>query len=420
MGYNGWLAATTGHEPGAQNQTLYYNIADKLVTSGLAAAGYDTLLAGVCIGWVRDPVTHKLEAPKATWPDGFKALVDYAHGKGLKVGAYTDTGKIGCCHPREIGSYGYEELDVARFAEWGVDHIAVDNCGHPDGASQSVKEYAKIHDALVKVGRPMVYGIWNIGSGKEWAWASKLGHYFRTSSDVGNRWGQSTAQAGNSGLMYNYDIQQAIPAISAISGPGSFAFLDQLMLGQPAGVPHGAGDVGLTPAEAFSHFGIWCIMASPLWITYDIFNPTITNAVQGLVTNAEAVAINQDPLGAMAVRIDGASASPHGLDRRLPGTCGAGGIAGLYPNGEQLARPLANGDTAVLVFNRLADRNVSITLTFTDLGDTTVTCFTVRDVWSYTDVGFFEGSFVAPDVPPHGSRFLRLTPAMNNAQCHTA
>ena len=63
----------------------------------------------------------------ATWPDGFAALVRYAHAKGLKVGAYTDTGAVGCCQPREVGSLGFEALDVATFAEWGVDHVAVDN-----------------------------------------------------------------------------------------------------------------------------------------------------------------------------------------------------------------------------------------------------------------------------------------------------
>ena len=33
-------------------------------------------------------------------------------------------------------------------------------------------------------------------------------------------------------IIYNYDIQQSIPNIGASSGPGSFAFLDQLMVGQ--------------------------------------------------------------------------------------------------------------------------------------------------------------------------------------------
>ena len=142
LGYNGWLATTDGGKVNA-NQTLYYRIADKLVESGLAAAGFDTLLT-VCIGWVRDPVTHRLEAPKATWPDGFKALADYVKKKGLKIGAYTDTGAVGCCKPHEIGSLGYEELDVRTFAEWGVDHISVDNCGHggPEHtAATSIYEY---------------------------------------------------------------------------------------------------------------------------------------------------------------------------------------------------------------------------------------------------------------------------------------
>ena len=414
MGYNGWLSATTSQIPGARNQSLYYHIADKLVSSGLAAAGYNTLLAGVCIGWVRDPVTHKLEAPAATWPDGFKALVDYAHSKGLKVGAYTDTGAVGCCNPREIGSYGHELLDMQQFADWGVDHVAVDNCGaSAHGHDQSVFEYAAIHDALVKVGKPMVYGVWNIGSGKEWAWASKLGHYWRTSSDVGNRWGQVDKEAGNAGVMYNFDIQQSIPGISAISGPGSFAFLDQLMLGQPAGVPHGPGDIGLTPDEELSHFALWCIMSSPLWITYNIFNHTLASRMNSIVMNREAIAINQDPLGKSATRIDGASQSPRGLDPRLPGTCG---LEAIYHNGEHFGKPLANGDWAVLLFNRM-ESNLTIALNFVDIGDTTTTCFTIRDVWAKNDLGFAKNTFVAQNVPAHGNRFLRLTPAMNDTKC---
>merc|ERR1712216_71517 len=119
--------------------------------------------------------------------------------------------------------------------------------------AQGAVEYAVFHDALVKVGRPMVYGIWSIGKGKEWAWANKLGHYWRTSSDLGNRWGQEDdGPAAHAGIMYNYDVQQSIPSIAAISGPGSFAFLDQLMVGQVPGIPHGQGDIGLTMDETKS------------------------------------------------------------------------------------------------------------------------------------------------------------------------
>eukprot|EP00038_Savillea_parva_P011640 m.199004 g.199004 ORF g.199004 m.199004 type:complete len:525 (-) comp20636_c0_seq1:131-1705(-) len=408
MGYNGWLAAAMGNETGARNESLYYRLADELVNSGLAAAGYDTLLT-VCIGWVRNPVTHKLEAPAATWPHGFKALVDYVHAKGLKIGAYTDTGAVGCCNPCEIGSYGHELLDMQQFADWDVDHVAVDNCGAPYGRDQSVREYAAIHDALVQVGKPMVYGIWNIGAGKPQTWANKLGHYWRTGSDVGNRWGQTDSVAGSMGVMFNFDTQQAIPNIAAASGPGSFAFLDELMVGLQPGIPHGRGDTGLTPDETASHFALWCIMASPLWLTYDILHPPPN--ILPLVTNPEAIAINQDALGTMATRIDGAASSPSGLINRLPATCT---LETLYPNGEHFARPLSNGDWGVVLLNRLTV-NKTLVLHFVDIGDTTVTCFRVRDVWLRQDLGTFVSNYTASGVPSHGHRFLRLTPANQSA-----
>ena len=50
--------------------------------------------------------------------------------------------------------------------------VAVDNCGNPDGGDQSVFEYATFHGAVVKVNKPMVCGIWDIGLGKPWASAS--------------------------------------------------------------------------------------------------------------------------------------------------------------------------------------------------------------------------------------------------------
>ena len=152
-------------------------------------------------------------------------------------------------------------------------------------------EYAAFHDALVKVGKPIVYGIWSVGLGKEWAWANKLGHYWRTAGDLGNRWGQMEGEAGGAGVMYNYDIQQAIPSIAAISKPGSFAFLDELMVGQAPGIPHGAEDIGLTNEEATTHFGIWCMMTSPLWLTHNIFDPP--EGVHAIVTNRDAIAISQ-------------------------------------------------------------------------------------------------------------------------------
>ena len=74
----------------------------------------------------------------------------------------------------------------------------------------------------------------------------------------------------------------------------------------------------------------------------------------------------------------------------------------------QLAKPLANGDVAVLLFNRL-NTTQTITLDFVDVGNTSLACWAVRDIWNRTDLGRFNGTFVAEEVPPHGNRFLRLS-----------
>jgi alpha-galactosidase len=151
-----------------------------------------------------------------------------------------------------------------------VDHIAVDNCANPNTTAQSVFEYQRVHDALVKVGKPMIFGIWNVGSGKPWTWAPQLGHYWRTGPDLGTKWeGRSVPEEGGNGsslgdemsIMLNFDLQQTIPSLDSISGPGSFALLDNLALGLPAGVPH-RGDPGLSAVESETHMAIWCIMAS--------------------------------------------------------------------------------------------------------------------------------------------------------------
>ena len=110
------------------------------------------------------------------------------------------------------------------------------------------------------------------------------------------------------------------------------------------------------------------------------------------------------PFNEFLVAASGDSHSGDGLKPRVPGVCAD---HQRWPNGEQLARPLANGDWAVLLFNRL-NSSLAITLDFEDIGDTSKRCFAVRDVWSKTDLGNFTGSFVAEGVPAHGNRFLRL------------
>ena len=152
-------------------------------------------------------------------------------------------------------------------------------------------------------------------------------------------------------------------------------------------------------------------MTSPLLLNHDIFHtpPNIT----AIITNKEALAVNQDPLGAMATRIDGSmvlGTSPATQLPRLPPN------AKSFVYGEQLAKPLANGEWAVLLLNR---RNVTtqIVLNFLNIGDTSTRCFAVRDLWTHGDLGAHQGTWDGGAIPGHGCRFVRLTPYITGANC---
>eukprot|EP00658_Telonema_sp_P-2_P019040 TRINITY_DN17466_c0_g1_i1.p1 TRINITY_DN17466_c0_g1~~TRINITY_DN17466_c0_g1_i1.p1 ORF type:complete len:423 (-),score=79.51 TRINITY_DN17466_c0_g1_i1:324-1592(-) len=387
MAWNGWLAAT--EEPLGNDERLYMTMADALVKEGYLQAGYDTVLV-TCNGWLRNS-SGQLTWNQTRYPSGIPALAEYLHVRGLKLALYTDTGVLNCCG--EPGSFGTEEEDLRSFADWGADHVAVDNCGNGYGTAQSVLEYERFREALVKVGKPMVFGVWNFGAGKEWSWAPRVGHYYRTGPDLGNAWYRE--HRGGS-VMMNYDLQQSIPDIASISGPGSFAFLDQLSIGLPPNVPH-AGDPGLTLVEAQTHFALWCMLASPLFLTHDIRNSSL-DAVSRIVKNPEVLAVNQDKLGAMAVRID-VGWTPW---RQLPNA-----TPPAAPSSETLAKPLSNGDWAVLVFNR-QDQPQDLVVHFMDVGNTTVRCFSVRDLVGRNDLGVLKNQIVAPAVPAHGCVLYRL------------
>eukprot|EP01050_Picozoa_sp_SAG11_P004932 SAG11_NODE_329_length_10681_cov_7.861274_4_plen_179_part_00 len=176
-------------------------------------------------------------------------------------------------------------------------------------------------------------------------------------------------------------------------------------------------------------------MASPLLLNHDMFHakPEIT----AIISNKEVLAVNQDPLGAMATRIDGSmvhGTSPATQIPRLPCKCThtfcalcdeASSLidcailtdtASSYTYGEQLAKPLANGDWAVLLLNRL-DVMTQIVLNFLDVGNTSHRCFRVRDLWSHTDLGVHKGTFDGGVLSTHGSRLVRLSPYLIGSNC---
>src|SRR5438093_439186 len=149
MGWNSWNAFGCR----GLTETLVRQTADAMVSSGLLAAGYNTVTLDDCWSAVSRDASGNLTNDPAKFPSGMKALGDYIHSRGLKYGIYASIGTA-TCTGGTAGSLDHEFQDVAEFAAWGVDYIKADRC---DANGLVMKDiYARWRDAIVASGRPIV------------------------------------------------------------------------------------------------------------------------------------------------------------------------------------------------------------------------------------------------------------------------
>lgn len=121
MGWNSWNAFGSGN-----TAALTKTMADKMVELGLDKLGYQYLvLDDGCYKPSR--VEDRLSNEEVKFPEGFKALADYIHAKGLKFGMYNDIG-TNLCAGAAVGTCGYEKIDAGSYVDWDVDFLKVDNC----------------------------------------------------------------------------------------------------------------------------------------------------------------------------------------------------------------------------------------------------------------------------------------------------
>ena len=137
MGWNSWNAFGSGN-----TEKLTKLMADKLVELGLDKLGYKYLvLDDGCYKSEREEGKLANEAVK--FPNGFKALSDYIHAKGLKFGMYNDIG-TNLCAGAAVGTCGFEKIDAKAYIDWGVDFLKIDNCYYLwDNATFSNPENAR-------------------------------------------------------------------------------------------------------------------------------------------------------------------------------------------------------------------------------------------------------------------------------------
>lgn len=370
MGWNTWNFFGCNYDENVIKQQ-----ANLLVSSGLAAAGYNHVNIDGCWQLNTRDGNGNLQPDPGKFPNGLPSLVNYLHGLGLKVGIYTDVGTIGC--GGYIGSYGHEAQDATQFAAWGFDYVKIDWCGIFTQAFDAATIYDTWRSVLATYAPAMTYSICNWGHQSPWNWGPSTGNLWRTTIDIWDEWSYS---ANN--RISVMDILDATAIHAARAGPGAWNDPDMLVVGL-----HGHGNTygrGMTTEEYRSHFSLWAILSAPLLMGHDLTNMNSTTL--GILNNREVIAVNQDPLGIQA------------------------GV--VWDNGAGLqvyAKPIAGtGARAVVLLNRTG-RATTITVNWRDIGLTAASAM-VRNLWTHSNVGSFTTSYTA-NVPSHGVMMLKVVGA---------
>jgi alpha-galactosidase len=294
MGWNSW-----NFFAGRVTDQDIRNAADQLVATGMKDAGY--VYVNIDDTWEGDRDADGVLHTNSKFPD-MKALADYVHSKGLKLGIYSSPGPKTCAG--FAASLDHEVQDAQLYASWGVDYLKYDLCSfipavmnaqaHNDKAAQMrlmVAAYDKMDKALKATGRPIVYSLCQYGWDAVWEWGPQVGaNLWRTTGDIQASWNSI------------YTILNEQAGLAKYAGPGHWNDPDMLEVGN--GLHMGTGErarfIPLSLAENRTHFSMWAMLAAPLLAGNDL--PNMTPEVKAILTNRDVIAIDQDRLGREGTR----------------------------------------------------------------------------------------------------------------------
>ena len=349
------------------NDALIRQQADAMVSKGLKDVGYDHINIDDGFFGGRNTETGELLIHPTRFPNGLKPVADYIHSKGLKAGIYSDAGANTCGNMYNgdnlsvnVGFYHYDQHDADfYFKECGFDFVKVDFCGGdaPQNtqhlALDPQERYTAISQAIKNTGRDDVrlnVCRWNYPG----TWVHDVAFSWRTTHDIYDGWASVKGILAENLYM------------SAYATDGHFNDMDMLEVGR-----------SMTTEEDKTHFGMWCIMNSPLLIGCDL--TTIKATALALLKNEELIALNQDPLYQQAY-IVGLSNGCHILVRDIETLGGTKRAFAIYnPN-----------DAARLAQVGFADLSLSGSVK-------------LRDLFERKDLGTFTDQYEVT-VPAHGTR----------------
>jgi alpha-galactosidase len=356
MGWNSW-----NHFAGKIDDATVRAQADAMVASGMRDAGY--VYVNIDDTWQGTRDAQGVIHPNDRFPD-MKALADYVHSKGLKLGIYSSPGPKTCAGFE--GSYGHEVQDAKTYAAWGVDYLKYDLCSlsEPMIAAHSLEKaqaielaaYAKMGEALKATGRPIVYSLCQYGFAQVWRWGGSVGgNLWRTTGDIDDHY-KRMAEIG---------FGQA--GLAKFAKPGQWNDPDMLEV----------GNGGMSADEYRTHMSLWALLAAPLLAGNDLTK--MTPETVAILTNRDVIAIDQDPAGVQGDRV------------------WAEGPLEIW------VKPLKGGAKAVGLFNR-SDLPAHMEADFARLG---LPRGRARDLWAGKAVEA-PGDRFGADVPAHGVILLKI------------
>lgn len=370
MGWNSWNTFACDI-----NEDLIRKTADVLVASGMKDAGYLYVNLDDCWHGQRDSQGF-IHEDATRFPSGMKALADYVHSKGLKIGIYSDAGTQTC--GGKPGSRGHEYQDAITYANWGIDYLKYDWCN--TDALNPTEAYKTMRDAIYSAGRPMVFSMCEWGESKPWLWGANVGHSWRTTGDIGNCWNCEIGYGTWSKLSVLAILDKQME-IRRYAGPGHWNDPDMLEVGN-----------GLSTPESRAHFSLWCMLAAPLIAGNDI--RTMSAETSEILTNKEVIGIDQDALGIPCYK--------------------------MFKQGdlEVYAKPMSNNEVAICFLNR-GETPRDFTFNWKDFPiDDGISgkrypfdkiVYKLRDCWQKKDMGTTATVFKST-VQPHDVILLLLKP----------
>ncbi|KNA18335.1 hypothetical protein SOVF_071820 [Spinacia oleracea] len=353
MGWNSW-----NHFGCNVTEKIVKETADALVSTGLSKLGYKYVNIDDCWAELTRDTKGNFVPKKTTFPSGIKALADYVHSKGLKIGIYSDAGYY-TCSKKMPGSLGHEERDAKTFASWGIDYLKYDNCNN-DGSKPTIR-YPVMTRALMKSGRPIFFSLCEWGDMHPAKWGYQVGNSWRTTNDISDNWESMVSRA---------DMNEIY---ADLAKPGGWNDPDMLEV----------GNGGMSKKEYIVHFSIWAISKAPLLIGCNLRN--VTKETMEIIGNGEVIAVNQDPLGIQAKKV------------RMEG------------DWEVWSGPLTNYMVALLLVNRGSVR-ASITAHWDDIGIPANSIVEARDLWEHKNLKQKFVQNLTATIGSHASKMYVLKP----------